>query len=70
VSGDTLAAEVVEFDETVGWGRVQVVATGEELGFHCLDLVDGSRTILVGTRVHCRRVGRLGLWQATDVSGY
>ena len=70
MSGDTLAAEVVEFDETVGWGRVRVVTTGEELGFHCLDLADGSRTIAVGARVRCRRVGRLGHWQASDVSGY
>lgn len=70
MSVDTLAAEVVEFDEAVGWGRVKVVATGEELGFHCLDLADGTRTIVVGTRVRCRRVGRLGHWQATDVSVY
>jgi hypothetical protein len=61
-------AVVVEFDRDVGWGTVRVVSSGELLGFHCLDIADGSRTIDVGVEVRCRRVGRLGHWQAADLS--
>jgi hypothetical protein len=41
---------VVEFDEHCGLGRVSV-PTGETYMFHCVEIVDGSRTIAVGTDV-------------------
>ncbi len=68
MTASVVEAVVDEFDPVVGWGSVSVVGTGEVLGFHCLDIADGSRNIDVGRRVHCRRVGRLGHWQATDLS--
>lgn len=61
-------AVVVEFDRDVGWGALRVGSSGELLGFHCLDIADGSRTIDVGAEVRCRRVGRLGHWEATDIT--
>ena len=59
---------VAEFDRDLGWGSVRIDESGEVLGFHCLDIADGSRTIEVGVAVQCRRVGRLGHWEATAVS--
>lgn len=61
-------AVVTEFDREVGWGSVEVLDGGEVLGFHCLDIADGTRTIAVGTVVRCRRVGRLGHWEATALT--
>jgi hypothetical protein len=61
-------AVVVEFDGAVGWGSVRVHPSGEVLGFHCLDIADGTRHIAVGTPVRCRRVGRLGHWEAADLT--
>lgn len=67
VSDLARVAVVTEFDPVVGWGAVRVDGTDEVLGFHCLDIADGSRHIDVGTRVRCRRVGRLGHWEATHL---
>jgi len=51
---------VDSFDEARGVGVV-TSEEGESLGFHCVDIADGTRTILVGARVRARRsVGRLG----------
>lgn len=63
-----LDAVVVEFDRDVGWGTLRVGSSGELLGFHCLDIADGSRSVEVGAEVTCRRVGRLGHWEATEIS--
>lgn len=60
---------VVEFDRDLGWGSLRLDESGEVLGFHCLDIADGTRTIEVGAAVQCRRVGRLGHWEATAISG-
>lgn len=58
---------VREFDESVGLGVV-VDTTGRELGFHCTEIADGSRTIAVGATVAFAVVaGRLGRWEAADV---
>jgi cold shock protein len=59
---------VTEFDEARGLGVV-VTDDGEALGFHCLAIADGSRTIAVGTRVDAsRRAGRLGRDEADSVT--
>jgi hypothetical protein len=68
MTGVPLEAVIVEFDAAVGWGSVQVLSTGEVLGFHCLDIADATRTIEVDTPVNCRRVGRLGHWEAAAIT--
>ena len=68
MSSQIVEAMVDEFDPKMGWGSVSVLGTGEVLGFHCLDIADGSRSIDAGQRVRCRRVGRLGHWQATELT--
>ena len=67
MSAPVLEGVVSEFDAVIGWGSLQIQSTGDVLGFHCLDLADGSRMIEVGAAVTCRRVGRLGHWQATEI---
>ena len=58
-----------------GWGtlvpRTREGGSGEEpetVSFHSTAIVDGSRTIAIGTQVRYRLVaGRQGRWEATDV---
>lgn len=56
-----------------GWGTLDVEPDdlgreGGSVAFHSTAIVDGSRTIDVGTRVRYRVVpGRQGRWEATDV---
>lgn len=55
---------VASFDEQVGRGTVRTPA-GEELGFHCTQIADGSRTIAEGTEVAFDVVaGHHGRWEA------
>ncbi|HVF31530.1 MAG TPA: cold shock domain-containing protein [Acidimicrobiales bacterium] len=55
------------FDEHKGFGTVQA-EDGRELFFHCTQLVDGSRTVEVGTLVRFEVVpGHLGRWEAARV---
>ena len=63
----SLKGEVVEFDEHVGLGTIRV-EDGRELLFHCTQLVDGTRTIDVGTDVRFEIVaGHAGQWEAARV---
>ena len=58
---------VSHFDEAGGWGQIE--ADGRTLPFHCTQIVDGTRTILVGTAVTFEvRPGGLGRWEATAVA--
>ncbi len=58
---------VSAFDETVGLGTVTDDA-GVELGFHCTQIADGSRSIAVGTAVRVAVVaGHRGRWEAARV---
>lgn len=56
-----------------GWGILQPNSTDARpdpvaVPFHSTAIVDGSRTIEVGTAVRYRLVaGRQGRWEATDV---
>ena len=60
-------ATVATFDDHRGYGTLRT-ADGTELFFHCTALVDGSRTVEVGTEVSARVVpGRLGRWEAASV---
>ncbi|HEY5103751.1 MAG TPA: hypothetical protein VII65_01785 [Acidimicrobiales bacterium] len=56
----TIAGVVGAFSELRGDGVI-VSDAGESLYFHCVSILDGSRTIDVGTEVvGNRRVGHLG----------
>jgi cold shock CspA family protein len=55
---------VVDFDAVVGLGTVRS-ADGVEVGFHCTQIADGSRTIAPGTSVEFVVLpGRHGRWEA------
>ncbi len=62
-----LTGTVAEFDPHAGFGTV-VAGDGRAFWFHCTAVVDGSRTIDVGTVV-CFDVvaGHLGRWEAANV---
>jgi cold shock CspA family protein len=56
------------FDEHRGDGLVRS-DEGEGFYFHCVDIADGSRTIVVGQRVSARRrVGHLGHDEAGEIA--
>lgn len=57
---------VTEFDDPRGLGTIE--AGGTAYPFHCTAIVDGSRTIEVGTEVTFQvRAGHRGRWEATRV---
>ncbi|MEO7428274.1 MAG: hypothetical protein ABIY48_02720 [Acidimicrobiales bacterium] len=57
---------VTSFDDARGLGALD--ADGEHYPFHCTALVDGTRTIEVGTSVTFGlRPGGLGRWEATAI---
>jgi cold shock CspA family protein len=59
--------EVLEFDEAVGYGTVRAT-DGSEHFFHCTAILDGSRSIDVGTAVEFEVVpGGCGRWEAAAV---
>ena len=58
---------VVSFDEARGLGTID--ADGTAYPFHCTAIVDGTRTIAVGTVVAFEvRAGGMGRWEATQVA--
>jgi cold shock CspA family protein len=60
----TAEGVVTAFDDAVGLGTVRTT-DGRELGFHCTQIADGSRTIEAGTAVVFEVVaGRHGSWEA------
>ena len=68
MSTDDCRGTVTEFDATRGWGAV----TGEDgrrAEFHCTQIADGSRSIVVGTAVRYRLApGHLGRWEAASIT--
>ncbi|HEY7930935.1 MAG TPA: hypothetical protein VIC81_01570 [Acidimicrobiales bacterium] len=55
---------VVDFEERRGDGWL-TSDQGESLYFHCVEIADGTRSILVGARVRARRgPGRRGVDEA------
>ena len=57
---------VIEFDDARGLGVLD--ADGTTYAFHCTALVDGTRTIEVGTAVSFGlRPAGLGKWEATGI---
>ena len=58
---------VVEFDEPRGLGTIE--ADGARYPFHCTAILDGTRTIAVGTTVSFElRPGGMGRWEATAIT--
>jgi cold shock CspA family protein len=58
---------VVAFDDPRGLGTIE--ADGTEYPFHCTALLDGTRTIEVGTPVAFEvRPAGMGRWEATEIA--
>ena len=62
---DVRDGTVVEFDEHVGLGRID--SSGEEFLFHCVEILDGSRRISVGSPVRFAPVTRFGHREARAI---
>lgn len=58
-----LSGTVSEFDDAVGLGLV-TLPSGEEYQFHCIEIVDGTRSIAVGASVTFDLLPRFGQMQA------
>jgi len=60
-----LTGTVAEFDSGVGLG---VIAAGDvRYDFHCIEIVDGSREIAIGTEVTFAVLGKFGRYEAADI---
>ena len=58
---------VVAFDDARGLGAIE--ADGTEYPFHCTAILDGTRSIEVGTAVAFEvRPGGMGRWEATRIA--
>lgn len=57
---------VADFDDAAGLGWIES-DDGSRVRLHCVAIVDGSRSIPVGTRVRFKVTQRLGLIEAVDV---
>jgi cold shock CspA family protein len=58
---------VVRFDSARGLGEIED-GEGRRYPFHCTRIADGSRTILVGTKVEFVVVpGLPGCWEASGI---
>jgi CspA family cold shock protein len=58
---------VTAFDEGVGLGTI-TANDGTAYPFHCTQITDGTRTIAVGTTVTFDVVGRLGRYEASNIT--
>jgi cold shock CspA family protein len=59
---------VVAFDDPRGLGTIE--ADGVTYPFHCTALLDGTRTVAVGTAVTFEvRPAGMGRWEATRIAG-
>lgn len=59
---------VATFDDHRGYGTI-LAGDGRELFFHCTRLLDGSRSIDVGSSVTFTVVpGHAGRWEAVDIA--
>lgn len=64
--GSGLAGVVAEFDAAAGLGAIEA-ADGTRFDFHCIELVDGSREISVGTAVMFDSLPKLGRYEAANI---
>lgn len=58
---------VTTFDEVRGLGVI-TAEDGTEHPFHCVEIVDGTRTISPGAAVRFEVVGRLGRHEAARIT--
>jgi cold shock CspA family protein len=62
-----MLGSVQAFDEQRGLGVIE--ADGVEYPFHCTALLDGTRTVEIGTDVEFEvRPGGSGRWEATQIA--
>jgi cold shock CspA family protein len=65
----TRTGTVIAFDDPAGLGIVRDEAGGEEFGFHCTQIADGTRTIAIGTAVRFTVApGHRGQWEAQGLT--
>jgi cold shock CspA family protein len=57
---------VTAFDEARGLGVV-TADDGTEHPFHCVEILDGTRTIALGTVVRFEVLARLGRYEAAQI---
>ena len=57
---------VVAFDAAVGLGDVES-STGERHAFHCIEIADGSREIIVGTEGSFDLLNKFGRYEAANI---
>jgi CspA family cold shock protein len=62
-----LKGTVTEFDDSVGLGTI-TAEDGTAYPFHCTQITDGTRTIVVGTAVTFDVTGRLGRYEASNIT--
>lgn len=65
--GTVQSGTVVAFDKAVGLGEV-ATDDGTRFPFHCIEIADGSRDILVGQAVQFTLLGKLGRFEAAGIS--
>jgi len=61
-----MSGTVVEFDAAIGLGVIE--ADDVRYPFHCIEIVDGSRDIAVGTEVTFDVLCKLGRYEAASIS--
>jgi CspA family cold shock protein len=62
-----VSGTVTEFDDDVGLGVI-TADDGTTYPFHCTQIADGTRTIAVDTPVTFDLIGRLGRYEASNIS--
>jgi cold shock CspA family protein len=58
--------EVANFDDDSGLGLI-TADDGSTVPFHCVAIVDGTRSVRTGSRVRFRLTQRLGRVEAADI---
>jgi len=66
VGGSASRGTVASFDREVGLGEI-VAEAGERVGFHCIEIADGTRDIEVGAIVRFDRIAKLGRYEAAAI---
>jgi cold shock CspA family protein len=61
-----LTGRVTDFDDAAGLGTV-IADDGTAFAFHCIELVDGTRTVAPGQPVVFRALPRFGRIQAGTI---
>jgi cold shock CspA family protein len=62
-----VTGSVAAFDDSAGLGVI-TSDDGIEYPFHCTQIADGTRTITAGTTVTFDVVGRLGRYEASNIT--